>query len=190
MPLERRAHTLLVAEATSAGNLINVLQGIFQHSPSSDQAEDFDGLGRCATGFFFIAAGEVSTAHVHLARQQIHAKITATEVVSQPQVQAVENAAPRHSEQVTGFRPWSLLLCHVFRPLRSHHDSEQVQRPVGGKSTRSMLGRLHKKISTAECDGLYDQIAQCRPATAAQPSCCLRKSMNTRSFCGIAVRLK
>ncbi|MNO90196.1 hypothetical protein D3C76_817000 [compost metagenome] len=93
MPLEGAAEPFLVGETAGAGDLLDVARGVLQQAFRRFQAEQFDGLGRCAPGAFLVHAGEIAQAHFRLLGEAFHGQSRIAQILRQPQVQVVEGRA-------------------------------------------------------------------------------------------------
>ncbi len=67
MTLEGVAHAFLITETASAGDLVDVALGVFQHSTRGFKAEQLDGFGRGSAGLVFVDPGKIAWAHPGLA---------------------------------------------------------------------------------------------------------------------------
>jgi hypothetical protein len=83
---ERGAHPFFIAEAAVASDAIDALLGFFEQAPGGFEPEDFDRLGRCATGLGLVASGEVSRTHANAFCELIDIQSFITEILRNPEM--------------------------------------------------------------------------------------------------------
>jgi hypothetical protein len=91
VPFEGYAHPLLVTEAATTRDFIDVKFGFFQQAARSFDAKKLKSLGRSSSGLGLVPSSEVSRAHIYVRCEHLHSQLRVLQVFRNPLMKFIED---------------------------------------------------------------------------------------------------